>query len=48
MEKRILLPVLVGILILGGLVNINDGRNNDSMSLNPEFFAERFELNNDF
>jgi len=48
MEKRILLPVLVGVLILGGLVNINDGKKNDSVSLNPEFFAERFELNDDF
>jgi len=29
------------------LVDINDGKKNDSMSLNPEFFVERFELNDD-
>ena len=33
---------------LGRLENINDGKKNDSTSLNPEFFAERFELNDDF
>ena len=32
---------------LGRLVDINDGKKNDSMSLNPEFFPERFELNDD-
>ena len=30
---------------LGRLVDINDGKMNNSMSLNLEFFAERFELN---
>jgi len=33
---------------LGRLVDINDGKSNRSTSLNPEFFAERFELNDDF
>jgi len=33
---------------LGRLENINDNKMNDSTSLNPEFFAERFELNDDF
>jgi len=33
---------------LGRLVDINDGKMNNSTSLNPEFFAERFELNDDF
>jgi len=33
---------------LGRLVNINDKKSNESTSLNPEFFAERFELNDDF
>ena len=33
---------------LGRLVDINDEKKNDSMSLNPEFFPERFELNDDF
>jgi len=33
---------------LGRLENIKDGKKNDSMSLNPEFFAERFELNDDY
>ena len=33
---------------LGRLENINDNKMNNSMSLNPEFFAERFELNDDF
>jgi len=33
---------------LGRLVDINDKKSNDSTSLNPEFFAERFELNDDF
>jgi len=26
-------------------VNINDGKMNNSMPLNPEYFPERFELN---
>ena len=30
------------------LVNINDGKMNNSMSLNPEFFEQRFELNDDY
>jgi hypothetical protein len=30
------------------LRNVNDGKMNNSMSLNPEFFAERFESNDDF
>ena len=33
---------------LGRLENINDGKMNNSTSLNPEFFAERFELNDDY
>ena len=33
---------------LGRLVDINDKKSNNSTSLNPEFFAERFELNDDF
>ena len=33
---------------LGRLVDINDEKKNDSMSLNPKFFPERFELNDDF
>jgi len=33
---------------LGRLVDINDKKLNNSTSLNPEFFAERFELNDDF
>ena len=33
---------------LGRLEDIKDSKMNDSTSLNPEFFAERFELNNDF
>jgi len=33
---------------LGRLENINDERTNNSTSLNPEFFAERFELNDDY
>ena len=33
---------------LGRLENINDSKKNNSTSLNPEFFAERFELNDDF
>jgi len=33
---------------LGRLENINDGKMNNSMSLNPEFFPERFELNYEF
>ena len=33
---------------LGRLVDINDDKMNNSTSLNPEFFAERFELNDDF
>ena len=33
---------------LGRLENINDKKMNNSMSLNPEFFAEKFELNDDF
>jgi len=32
---------------LGRLVDINDGKSNNSTSLNPEFFAEKFELNDD-
>jgi len=32
----------------GSLENINDGKMNNSTSLNLEFFAERFELNDDF
>jgi len=30
---------------LGRLENINDNKMNNSTSLNPEFFAEKFELN---
>ena len=30
------------------LVDVNDGKMINSMPLNPEFFAERFELNDDF
>jgi hypothetical protein len=30
------------------LRNVNDEKMNNSMSLNPEFFAERFESNDDF
>ena len=33
---------------LGRLVDINDNKSNNSTSLNPEFFPERFELNDDF
>ena len=33
---------------LGRLVDINDGKMNNSTSLNPEFFPERFELNDDY
>ena len=33
---------------LGRLVDINDKKSNNSTSLNPEFFAERFELNDNF
>jgi len=33
---------------LGRLVDINNCKSNNSTSLNPEFFAERFELNDDF
>ncbi len=33
---------------LGRLVDINDNKMNNSTSLNPEFFRERFELNYDF
>jgi len=33
---------------LGRLVDINDKKSNNSTSLNPEFFPERFELNDDF
>jgi len=33
---------------LGRLENINDNKINNSMSLNPEFFAERLELNDDY
>ena len=33
---------------LGRLENINDGKMNNSTSLNPEFFAEKFELNDNF
>jgi len=33
---------------IGRLSSINDGKMNNSMPLNPEFFAERFELNDDF
>jgi len=35
----------------GFSVSVKDSKivlKNDSMSLNPEFFAERFELNDDF
>ena len=32
---------------LGRLVDINDNKMNNSTSLNPEFFAEKFELNDD-
>ncbi len=35
-------------LWLGRLENINDNKMNNSTSLNPEFFAEKFELNDDF
>ena len=30
---------------VGRLVDINDCKSNNSTSLNPEFFAEKFELN---
>ena len=33
---------------LGRLEGINDNKMNNSTSLNPEFFAEKFELNDDF
>jgi len=33
---------------LGRLENINDDKMNNSISLNPEFFAEKFELNDNF
>ena len=33
---------------LGRLVDINDGNMNNSMSLNPEFFEHKFDLNDDF
>ena len=33
---------------LGRLEDINDGKMNNSTSLNPEFFPERFELNDEF
>jgi len=33
---------------IGRLVNINDDKMNNSMPLNPEYFAEKFELNDDF
>ncbi len=33
---------------LGRLVDINYNKSNNSTSLNPEFFAERFELNDDY
>jgi len=33
---------------IGRLVDINDGKMNNSMPLNPEYFPERFELNDDF
>ena len=33
---------------LGRLEDINDGKKNNSTSLNPEFFPEKFELNDDF
>jgi hypothetical protein len=33
---------------LGRLADINDNKMNNSTSLNPEFFPERFELNDDF
>jgi len=33
---------------LGRLVDINDNKMNNSTSLNPEFFAEKFELNDDY
>ena len=32
---------------LGRLVDINDKKSNNSTSLNPDFFADRFELNDD-
>jgi len=32
---------------LGRLVDINDNKSNNSTSLNPEFFPERFELNDE-
>jgi len=32
---------------LGHLEDINDDKSNNSTSLNPEFFAERFVLNDD-
>ena len=32
---------------LGRLENINDNKMNNFTSLNPEFFAEKFELNDD-
>jgi len=37
-----------GGLWFGRLENINDNKMNNSTSLNPEFFAERFELNDDY
>ena len=33
---------------LGRLVDINNCKSNNSTSLNPEFFAEKFELNDNF
>ncbi len=33
--------------MVGRLENINDNKMNNSTSLNPEFFAEKFELNDD-
>jgi len=33
---------------IGRLENINDGKMNNSMPLNPEYFPEKFELNDDF
>ena len=37
-----------GIQNTQGESSMNDKKSNDSTSLNPEFFVERFELNDDF
>ncbi len=35
-------------MISAGQKVINYGKSNNSTSMNPEFFAERFELNDDY